>query len=100
MKGTIFNLKRGCLFVIIFEVAIIILAVAGVVLFAVDSYDGSCIRWDGAYPGETCTAGEYTTQVLASMLLYIVAWWPATLLVLIVIAGVAFLLVRGKYQTG
>ena len=69
--------RGGCALTLGIEVLIIIVAVTIFLVTTAADYDGTCIRWDGAVPGETCTLREYLTQASAVGFLFVFFyyWW-------------------------
>ena len=51
--------RHGCLIAVLIELFLVVVVIAIAIIRAAKSYDGRCIKWDGALPNETCTLGEF-----------------------------------------
>jgi hypothetical protein len=77
--------QQGCLFALIFDLLAVVVVIGITLLQATAAYDGSCIRWDAALPGETCTLAQFLVQAIVVYLLVGLFryWWLALLLLLL-----------------
>ena len=93
---------KGCLTAILTVLAVTTLAAVLTASYAAITHDGSCLRWDGAIPGETCTRLQHVRYVWAVAFLFALANWPVSLIVLISLAGLGYLLgvARANRATG